>query len=240
MTARLLSSGDTALVVEFGNRVDRALSDRVLALDAAVRAAEIPGITETVPSFRSLMVHYDPLATSAAALSSALAGLLDRAGTVAGAARVWRIPVCYDPACASDLAEVASRTGLSREEVVALHSGSLYHVYMLGFLPGYPYLGDLPPALMLPRREEPRLRVLPGSIGIATSLTAIYPLESPGGWHLIGATPVRLFDARRQPPALLAPGDAVRFEPVGLAEYEDIRAAVAAGAYAVACAPRPP
>jgi KipI family sensor histidine kinase inhibitor len=117
--------------------------------------------------------------------------------------------------------------------VVAIHSGIRYHVYMLGFLPGFPYMGDLPPELALPRLADPRLRVPPGSISIATSLTAIYPFESPGGWHLIGATPLRLFDLQRSKPALLAPGDAVLFQPVDRAHYEQIRQAVANYSYEV-------
>jgi inhibitor of KinA len=114
-----------------------------------------------------------------------------------------------------------------------LHSGVRYHVYMLGFLPGFPYLGDLPAALALPRRADPRVRVPAGSVSIATSLTAIYPCESPGGWHLIGMTPVRLFDVERAPPALLAPGDAVLFEPIDAAAFAAIKAAVESGEYQV-------
>jgi inhibitor of KinA len=132
---------------------------------------------------------------------------------------------------------VARLTGLSAGEVVALHSGTLYHVYMLGFLPGFPYMGDLPPRLALPRRADPRIRVPAGSIAIATTLTAIYPYESPGGWHLIGATPVRLFDPERAQPALFAPGDQVQCEPVEPAAFASIKQAVADGSYQVASEP---
>jgi KipI family sensor histidine kinase inhibitor len=139
------------------------------------------------------------------------------------AARRWRIPVCYEDDYAPDLPEVARLTGLSPQEVVRLHSSAHYHVYMLGFLPGFAYLGDLPAALALPRRADPRVRVPAGSISIATSLTAIYPYESPGGWHLIGATPIRFFEARRMPPALLAAGDQVLFEPIDAAAFAALR-----------------
>ena len=237
MTLRFLPAGDQGLVVEFGDAVDRALSRDVLRLDALLRARPPAGVVETVPTFRSLMVYFDPLATSRAELEGAIARFAEHAGNTAAPARLWHIPACYDPAFAPDLAEVAERTGLPPERVVALHSSTRFHVYMIGFLPGFPYLGDLPPQLALPRRADPRLKVPAGSIAIATDLSAIYPHESPGGWHLIGATPVPLFDPARPRPALLAPGDGVRFEPVGAGEFAEIRAAAAAGRYEVASEP---
>jgi KipI family sensor histidine kinase inhibitor len=233
MTVRFLSAGDRALVVEFGDDVDHALSAEVLRLGAIIAAEALPGVVETVPTFRSLMVHYDPLTTSAAELTRAVAGLLDRRKSLRGAARLWHIPVCYEDELAPDLGEVARLTGLAPGDVAALHSGTPYHVYMLGFLPGFPYLGDLPKALALPRRADPRLRVPAGSIAIATSLTAIYPYDSPGGWHLIGMTPLLFFDPGRVPPALLAAGDRVQFEPIDADAFAAIRRAVEAGDYPV-------
>ena len=223
------------MIVEFGDSIDRVLSDRVLRLSALVRAANLPGVVETVPTFRSLMVHYEPLATDNASLTAAIEKLLDTSRDEPKPVKLWRIPACYAISHAPDLAEVAQRTGLSAAEVVRLHSGTRFHVYMLGFVPGYPYMGDLPDPLVLPRRTDPRIRVPAGSIAIATNMTAIYPLESPGGWHLIGSTPIRLFDLRWPRPALLNPGDAVRFEPVSVHEFDAIRAAVAADAYQVSC-----
>ena len=237
MTVRFLAAGDRALVVEFGDRVDRALSDDVLRLDASLRSSGLAGVVETVPTFRSLMVHYDPLITSRADLEQAIAGLLDRRSGPRGDATLWRVPVCYDGEFAPDLAEVARLTGLTPSEVVGLHSSVRYHVYMLGFLPGFPYLGDLPEQLALPRRADPRLRVPAGSISIATSLTAIYPYESPGGWHLIGATPIRMFNPERPEPALFAPGDAVSFQPIDAVAFASIRGAVGNGNYQVESAP---
>ena len=237
MNVRFLPAGDTAVIVEFGDRIDRLLSDRVLRLSTLVRAAKLPGVIETVPTFRSLMVHYDPLATDSASLTAALENLLDENRGETQPVKLWRIPACYAASHAPDLAEVVQRTGLSTEEIVGLHSNTRFHVYMIGFVPGFPYMGDLSAPLVLPRRADPRVRVPPGSIAIATNMTAIYPLESPGGWHLIGATPVRLFDLRRPRPALLSPGDAVRFEPVTVREFDAIRAAVAADAYQVPCEP---
>lgn len=221
--ARLIASGDAALVVEFGDRVDRLLNARVLALDAAIAEAGLDGVVETVPTFRSLLVHYDPLRTTAAELSVAIRPLLERGGAAEARRRRWVIPVCYQGELAPDLEDVAVRVGLSPEEVVALHGEPVYRVYMLGFLPGFPYLGDLPEKLRLPRRENPRTRLPAGSVAIAISLSAIYPVESPGGWHLIGNTPVTFFDVRRDPPALLAPGDEVRFEPISAKDHARLR-----------------
>ena len=237
MKVRFLSAGDRALVVEFGDRIERALSDDVLRLDAGLRSSGLPGVVETVPTFRSLMVHYDPLLTSRADLEQAIASLLDRQPGPRAAATLWRVPVCYEGSFAPDLGDVANRTGLAPSEVVALHSGTRYHIYMLGFLPGFPYMGDLPPQLALPRRADPRLRVPAGSVSIATTLTAIYPYESPGGWHLIGVTPIRLFDPARPRPALLEPGDDVQFEPIDPASFVSIKKAVDNDKYEIANEP---
>ncbi len=231
LAVRIIPSGDTAIVVEFGDRIDRALSDRVLRTNAAVRSADLKGVTETVPSFRSLLVHYDPLVTSAAELIAQLEPLADADDEHGFASRTWCIPTCYEEDKAPDLASVAERTGLTTDQVIEAHCSRSYHVYMLGFLPGFPYMGDLCPELCLPRRENPRLRVPPGAVAIVTALTAIYPIESPGGWHLIGATPVSLFDSREPRPARLAPGDDVRFTPITRQAFDEIEAAVAAGTY---------
>jgi KipI family sensor histidine kinase inhibitor len=233
MTVRFLAAGDTAIVVEFGEHIERALSDRVLTLSDRIRASAIEGVVETVPTFRSLAVHYDPLTTSADTLVPAIEALLEDSSGTARARRLWHVPACYDERCAPDLEDVAGRTGLTADEVVALHSGTRFHVYMVGFLPGFPYMGDLPEELVLPRRADPRVRVPAGSIAIAMAMNGIYPLESPGGWHLIGSTPIRLFDPGWASPALFSPGDAVRFEPIPWADFEALKAAVAGGSYAV-------
>jgi KipI family sensor histidine kinase inhibitor len=228
---RLLEAGDAALTVEFGNAIDPALLAAVQALDQAVAAlqaaGELPGLIEAVPTFRSLTLLFDPLLTDHAALAAALAPLLDAAAPApARRARRWRLPACYEGEHAPDLAEVARATALSPDEVVARHSATRFKVYMLGFLPGFPFMGDLPEALRLPRRAEPRLRVPAGSVAIATGLSAIYPWESPGGWHLLARCPVPLFDATRAAPALLAAGDEVCFEAIATAEYARLDAAL--------------
>jgi inhibitor of KinA len=224
-------AGDTGLVVEFGDRVDRAVSRRVVALHTRVRAARMPGVIDTVPTFRSLLIHVDPDATSVEDVRDAVVPLLEGLEAEQTAPGQWNIPVCYEAAFAPDLAGVAERCGLTPSRLVEIHSANAYHVYMIGFLPGLPYMGDLAPDLVLPRLVEPRLRVPPGSVAIATTLTTIYPLESPGGWHLIGRTPVKLFDIERPAPALLNPGDKVTFTPISSSQFTELEKLVEGGQY---------
>ena len=234
MSYRILDAGDAALTIEFGSVIDPALLVAVNALDTAVLQLQqdggLPGVIETMPTFRSLTVFFDPLTTDRDTVLAALQPLIALAQHGAPAAgRYWRLPVCYEGELAPDLAEVANSLGMAESEVVALHSGTEYLVYMLGFLPGFPFMGDLPERLRLARRSQPRVRVPAGSVAIATGLTAIYPWESPGGWHLLGRCPVSLFDARRASPSLLAAGDRVRFSPVSAEECRAIEAGLREG-----------
>ncbi|HEX4892122.1 MAG TPA: 5-oxoprolinase subunit PxpB [Hyphomicrobiaceae bacterium] len=231
---RFLAGGDTALVVEFGEEVDRQVNGLVLALADRVERAQLPGVIELVPTFRSLMVHYDPLVIPGADLRDRLARLMDGLAAAEIPGRDWVLPACYEGDLAPDLEDVARRTGLDAAEVIALHSRTVYRVYCLGFLPGYPYMGDTPEVLNLPRRETPRLRVPMGSVCIAVGMTGIYSLESPGGWHLIARTPVRLFDTRRRDAILLRPGDRVRFDPVSRRDWELMEAEAAEGRLKIA------
>ena len=207
--------GEGAWTLVLGDRVDQALHEQVVALGAQLAAARLPGVQEIVPAYAALTVYFDPATANADALrewllSARRAGAAE-AGSPArpssGAPLV--IPVRYD---GPDLDEVAGRSGLSRDEVIQRHTAPEYRVYLLGFAPGFAYLGDLDPALVLPRRAEPRTRVPAGSVAIAGAQTAVYPLATPGGWHLIGSTSLAMFDPARQPPVLLRPGDRVRFE----------------------------
>jgi inhibitor of KinA len=229
LMTRFLPCGDTALAVEFGDRADRRLSALVLAFADRVKAAAVAGILEVVPTFRSLMIYYDPLTVAHEELKLRLAPLLAGLDATERPGRLWRIPVCYHESIAPDLGDVAGRTGLTPEQVAACHASVTYRVYMVGFLPGFPYLGDLPRELVLPRRENPRTAVPAGSVAIATTQSSIYTLESPGGWHLIGRTPVLLWDLRRDPPAVLAAGDGVTFQPISLDEYGELASRSAAG-----------
>ncbi|WP_206607940.1 5-oxoprolinase subunit PxpB [Ferruginivarius sediminum] len=226
-----LPAGDTGLVVEFGDAIDPTINEQVMDLDAAIRAEPPEGVVETVPTFRSVLIHFDPLRTSAESLSESVRALIGSRSARTMKSRHWKVPVCYEAEHAPDLHDVAERSGLTPDDVVAMHSGRAYRVYMIGFVPGYPYMGDLDERLVLPRREDPRTRVPVGAVAIATSLTAIYPVESPGGWHLIGATPIRLFDPGDTPPALFSPGDKVSFQPVDSRRFERIRDEAAKGIY---------
>lgn len=227
---RILDLGDRAITLEFGDAIDPALLARVAALDHACATAALPGVIETVPTFRSLTLIFDPLLTSRSKLLPALERLLAVPETsCARPTRRWRLPACYEGDFALDLADVALRCGISRDEVIEQHAGAEYVVYMLGFLPGFPFMGDVAEKLRLPRRAEPRVAVPAGSVAIANGLTAVYPWQSPGGWHLLANCPVPLFDSGRAAPSLLAAGDHVHFEVVDVAEHARIKRALAAG-----------
>ena len=226
---RLLPAGDTALVVELGEQIDRSLSARVLALARRLDRSRPAGVVETVPTFRSLLVHYDPLVIPAATLGARIDELMRDLDAAEDAGRRWTLPACYDARVAPDLDHVAARSGLSPAQIVERHSAVTYHVYMLGFLPGQAYMGDVPVDLALPRRESPRLKIPAGSLAIAGRVTCIFPLETPCGWHLIGRSPVALWAKAPQPGALLAAGDKVSFSPVSLREYESLLAKAADG-----------
>lgn len=210
--AALAALGEAALLVTLGETVDRALAARVQAVVRAVERARIPGVTDVAPSYATLAVYFDPARTSLGGVESAVRALLDAEPDAPGSAgQLIEIPVTYDGA---DLESVAEATGLAPSEVVSRHAGREYFAYVLGFTPGFAYLGELDPALVLPRRATPRPRVPAGSVAIAGAQTAVYPSATPGGWHIIGRTSLVLFDAEREQPALIQPGDRVRFVPI--------------------------
>jgi KipI family sensor histidine kinase inhibitor len=209
--------GDAAIVIDFGASIDRSSNARVMAARQAVDAAELTGVRETVPTFSALTIHFDPAQTTQRQLLDQLAEMMIAGPVVPPAAKTWHVPVLYD---GPDLADIAAAVGMVAEEVATLHASRTYHVYMLGFLPGFAYLGDLPEALRLPRLTTPRTRVPAGSVAIADQLTAVYPSQSPGGWRLIGRTPLRLFNADAQPPSLFSAGDSVSFHAVDAGEFQ--------------------
>lgn len=212
MAPRLLELGDAALTLELGARIDPAINARVMAARDAVAEAGLAGITDLVPTYRSLTVHFDPLVADRAALVAQLHAAAAATQKSALAGRHFEIPVRFGGADGPDLDEVAKATGRSAEEIVATLCGLELRVYLIGFLPGFPYLGDLPEWLRLPRRATPRTAVPANSVAIAGPQAAVYPWQSPGGWHLLGRTTVTMFDASDAGrPALLAPGDTVRF-----------------------------
>ena len=214
MSIQTAPVGDTGVLAVFEQKIAEEIGAQVAALDAAVRAAKIPGVGETVPAFASLLVRYDPLLTDYNAVAGAVGALARRLPPPEpGAGRLVTIPVCYGGAYGPDLAFVAKHAGLTEAEVVRRHTGRDYRIYMLGFLPGFPYLGGLDPALCTPRLQTPRTAIPAGSVGIGGEQTGIYPVASPGGWQLIGRSDAPLFDVHREPPALLSPGTRVRFTP---------------------------
>jgi KipI family sensor histidine kinase inhibitor len=234
---RLLALGDTAWTVEFGDRIDPALHGRVLGLLDAVEKARgedaFAGIADLVPTFRSLTVCYDPFVCDGERLGRALSSLAETAGAASRAGRNWRIPICFDDEFAPDLADLAQAKGLTREAVIDLLTRTRFQVYMIGFMPGFPYMGGLPAALEMPRLTSPRAAVPARSLAIAGAMCAVYPWESPGGWRLIGRTPIPLFSAEdAASPALLASGDRVGWRAVAREEFTQLETAALAGGVA--------
>jgi KipI family sensor histidine kinase inhibitor len=217
--------GETALLLRFGPGLDPAVNTRVHRAKSALRAAHLPGLYDIVPSYATLALYYEPVAwldgngsqpwRNVEAAVRAVLATPPAAGTVVP--RVVEVPVCYGGDFGPDLDALASHTGLAASDVIARHTAATYTVAMLGFAPGFPYLFGLDPALEMPRRASPRTRVPAGSVAIGGAQTGIYPSELPGGWQLIGRTPLALFDARRVPPSLLMPGDRVRFVAIDAA-----------------------
>jgi KipI family sensor histidine kinase inhibitor len=223
-------SGDAAVLAIFGTEIDRALSRQVFGLYKRVLARRIAGVTACIPAFTTLLVQFDPTQTDGDEVTRELAELCSAISTVATELGTrWRVPVCYAPDLAPDLEEVCRMLRMSAAEFTAQHSAQSYSVYMLGGFPGYPYLGDVPEQLRVPRRTSPRLRVDPGTVALAGRLSSIYPMPTPGGWNLIGKTPIPVFDLTAEQPAMLSPGDEVQFMPVSEAEYHDLATALDAG-----------
>lgn len=250
---RIVPLGDRALIVAFEARVDPVVNRRVRSAAERLLAAAIDGVVDVVPAFCTVAVHYRPeriasvdggpgkpgdrAAGEARPEGAPFERLASRIGAVLAAPaiedaepeRTVPIPVCYGGRHGPDLADVAAATGLAIDEVVAAHVGSDHRVYMLGFSPGFPYIGGLDPRLSMPRRRTPRTRIPPGTVAIARDQSAIYTFETPGGWNLIGRTPIALFDPRRDPACLLRPGDRLAFEPIDEQQFEAMSAAQRAG-----------
>ena len=207
---RIHRLGDAALLVELGSRLDTALNTRAIAL--AARLKKRRDVRQAVPGCASVTVQFDPDQVDSDALSAAVRRLASRRPPVEEPGRLHRIPVTYD---GPDLASVCERTGLDARQVVETHTRPIYRAFVVGFLPGWAYLGPLPEELELPRLSTPRTRVPEGSVAIAGRMTGIYPRDSPGGWHLIGRTRLKLFFPDREPPCLFRPGDRIKFFDAG-------------------------
>lgn len=226
---RLLPCGDTAFTIAFGDTIDADLNAAVLALDARLGAAALPGMLETVPAYCSLTVHCDPLAVDPAELGRMVLAVARSDLTAPNDGRLWQLPVVYGGAFGADLDAVAAHHGLSSDSVIARHSEPEYRVAMLGFLPGYAYLSGLDPALALSRRTSPRPTTPAGTISIGGAQALVASIAAPSGWHLLGRTPVRSFLPGRDPVFLFEPGDRVRFEPVDPGRWDALDRAAAAG-----------
>jgi KipI family sensor histidine kinase inhibitor len=224
---RVVAAGDSAIVIELADRLDPVVNQTAISLADAVRAAQIAGVRDVVSTYRSVAVYFDPLRTD-------YQGLVERVTREAGqttavepgSPRPIRVPVCYGGELGPDLGAVAAFAGLSEAETVGLHASRTYRVFMLGFSPGFTYMGPVDERIAMPRLPVPRLQVQAGSVGIAGFQTGIYPASTPGGWRIVGRTPIRPFDLDRADPFMFRPGAAVQFYPVEIAEYASFEAPV--------------
>ncbi len=229
---QFLYAGDQAIVVEFGSVIDPEINALVHRTAAAIDASDIDGVLEMVPTYRSLLVYYDPLQVSLPELQDQISGLAIGDDETQDEFRIVEIPTLYGGEHGPDLEFVAHNAGLAESDVIALHSGTDYLVYTMGFSPGFPYLGGLDTKLHTPRLPSPRTLIPAGSVGIAETQTGVYPVASPGGWRLIGRSPLRLFDPHTSPPTVINAGDRVRFVPLDDATaYDNIDRQVRDGTY---------
>jgi inhibitor of KinA len=218
---RIVPAGDSTIIVEFEARIDPAINARAIGLAAAVQATALQGVRDVVPTYRSVAVHFDPLRTNYDALLLRLEQCASAtADTIQPASAPVRVPVCYGADLGPDLDAVAAFASIAPEDVIHIHSSATYRVFMLGFVAGFAYLGTVDQRIAMPRHATPRVRVPLGSVGIAGVQTGVYPAETPGGWRLIGRTPVKPFDPDRAEPFLMEAGDAVQFYPISRAEYD--------------------
>jgi inhibitor of KinA len=229
---RIYPSGDHAITIELGNSIDQDVNSKVISLFACLLSLQEEGIRDIVPSYHTLTVIYDTsllkkkhgVPSVYQWLQAWLLAVADNCAPVTTQGRKLRIPVYYDPSHNSDLSFIAARHELTIQDVIDIHSSVAYHVYLLGFLPGFAYMGSVDPRIATPRKNSPRTLVPAGSVGIAGEQTGVYPFDSPGGWQLLGQTPVPLFDAKNPEPCYLRAGDEVQFYPVTIEEYKTIRA----------------
>ncbi len=228
-TPRILACGDSAISVEFGDTIDPDLNGRVLALDEILRMRAPVGLLETVPTYRSLMIQFDPTLTDYEALVEFLTEETRTLAPQSATGRRWKVPVVYGGEFGVDLENVAERHSLPPGKVIDIHASGVYRIYMIGFLPGFAYLGGLDSRLATPRRTHPRAKIPSGSIIIGGAQAAVGSIESPSGWHLLGRTPVRSYAPERDPAFLLAAGDEIVFQPIDASRWDELERAAQAG-----------
>ena len=230
--AKIYTAGDSPVLIEFGKEISPEINGQITALVHLMKEQHIEGVVDMIPAFCSLLINYDPRVISYGKIRRRLEKLLKLEVRQEGGTRqVIQIPVCYGGQYGPDLENIASHAGLSPQEVIDIHCSRDYLIYMLGFLPGFSYLGGLDERIHTPRLANPRIRIPAGSVGIGGSQTGIYPLDSPGGWQLLGMTPVKTYDPARQSPILFEAGDYIRFVPVNEEMFRSIREQVEAGTY---------
>ena len=229
---KIYTAGDSSVLIEFGQEISPEINAQITALVPLNKAQHIEGVTDMIPAFASLLINYDPRVVSYAGLRARLEKLLKlEISGETSESRIFEIPVCYGGEYGPDLQNIADHAGLTPEEVIKIHSAEDYLIYMLGLLPGFSYLGGLDERIHTPRLANPRIRIQAGSVGIGGSQTGIYPLDSPGGWQLLGMTPVKTYDPEREVPILFEAGDYIRFVPVSEEEYQEIKKQVDEGTY---------
>lgn len=238
-TIRFLMAGDSALVAEFGNAITPEINARIRAFNIALEQRKLPGVLELLPTYRSVLIQYDPEIIGTEILKARLSEIAQNLDTIAiPSAQVVELPVLYGGEMGPDLDFVAEHAGLSPEQVIRLHTVPEYLIYMLGFTPGFTYLGGLNEKIHTPRLAQPRVKIPGGSVGIAGSQTGVYPIDSPGGWQLIGRTPVKLYDPNRAEPILPRAGQYIKFRAIDQAEFDSIAEQAEQGVYECVSYPR--
>ena len=229
---RMCPVGDQAILCEFGNKIDEKINDDVQALARQIKSASLRGVVEILPTYRSLLVFYDSSRISYKKLSKKISGF-HRDSTVqeTGSKKIRIVPCLYGREYGPDLSDMADQLGMSETEIINIHKSVDYKIYMLGFLPGFVYLGGLDERIHMPRLDVPRTKIPERSVGIGGNQTGVYPMESPGGWRLIGSTPLNFYNPVNNPPVLCEAGEYIRFEPVTVQEYQSIRRDVERGSY---------
>lgn len=231
---KFLTAGDSAIVMEFGNTIEKKINAKIAAVVENLKKKKLDGILDILPTYRSILINYDPVKISYGEMVYILKGLSEAdSNKESDEVRLIEIPTLYGKEYGPDIDFVAENANLSIEEVIKIHSGTDYLVYMMGFMPGFTYLGGLDERIATPRLKSPRLKIEPGSVGIAANQTGMYPLESPGGWQLIGRTPLKLYDDTKEPPVFIQAGDYIRYVSIDQKEYDKIKDEVEKDTYKV-------